>query len=310
MEKFKKFYNKFFVIKVKWIFLLGLIAFPLVYFTLLYLPPDHYLSIISYVLSAYTFTVLCIRTPYIYRKTKELIKGEEVRIIVKIRGLMMKYKYTRMYLLDREFRAVISLYSGFTINLFYAIYRCTSGLYYNSNWFMAIGIYYLIFGFIRLFLIRRRGLCETLEFAGDREYLGYKTYRLCGILMFILNTAMSIMIIEMVVNKQSYIYYGNVIYFTAIYTFYYVISSITNVVRFYKNKNPILSASKNLTFAGALMSMFTLQTAMIAFFGSNDVERDIMNSVTGAIVTILVIALAIFMIIKGNRNIKKYERIV
>lgn len=306
MEKLKNYCKKIFFIPVKYVLILSLVSFPSIIYALKNLNPMSLISIFLYVLSFYTLIVLCISLPHMYKRAKELVIGDELKFVTKIRSFLMGYKYSKMYLVDREFRAVVALHSGLLVNTIYAAYRFCSGFYYNSEWFVAIGIYYLIFGLIRYMLIKRMKIVDNLEFEKEKNYLGFKTYKLCGILMLILNSAMSIMIIQMVVNKKSYLYYGNVIYLTALYTFYYVISSINNMIRFAKNKKPILSASKNLTFAGALMSMFTLQTAMIAFFGENELERDIMNSITGAVVVISVVFLAIFMIFTGNKKIKEF----
>lgn len=56
-----------------------------------------------------------------------------------------------------------------------------------------------------------------------------------------------------------------------------------NLVKFRKVGNPILSASKAISFAGALMSVLALQTAMISRFGEGDEYfRMKMNIITGS----------------------------
>lgn len=307
-NKLKKYCRKIFILPVWFVILLSSIAFPLVIYALYNFEGSHPISVISYLLSAYAFVIFCVRLPYMYKRSKELLRGDELKLVVRIRKILYKYKYTRIYVEDSEFRGVIALYSGVGINAFYAIYRCGSGIYYKSNWFFAIGIYYLIFGIIRFMLIRRMKRSETICTSREKDYYTYKTYRFCGVLMLLMNLAMSIMIIQMVVNKETFYYDSQLIYFSAIYTFYYVLSSVDNLLKFAKKKNPILTASKYLTCAGALMSMFTLQTSMIALFGDNELERDIMNAVTGGIVTAIVIFMAIFMIVNGSRKLKNWKK--
>ncbi len=307
-KKLNRILKRFFIIPVPLVLLLSAIAFPLMVYCLMVTDIREYISISSYILAFYTLVVLCIRTPYMYRRSKEIIKGDEIRLIVFIRGILLKFKYSKLYIEDIEFRAWVSLYSGFAINTVYAIYRCFNGVYNKSIWFVAIGVYYFIFGLIRYMLIRRVGISKNIEDISQNKLFCIKTYKLCGILMFILNFAMAGMIIQMVWKNQVIKNYNEQeIYYFALYTFYSVIVSISNVVKFRKNRNFILSASKNLTFIGALMSMFTLQTAMLLTFDNGEVAIRDMNILTGTIIIVLSILIAIFMIIKSNNVIKKIE---
>lgn len=63
---------------------------------------------------------------------------------------------------------------------------------------------------------------------------------------------------------------------------------------------PCMPAAKMLGLAGALMSVLTLQTAMLAQFGGDAAMRRTMNAVTGACVCSLVFCMAAFMAVRGN----------
>ena len=81
--------------------------------------------------------------------------------------------------------------------------------------------------------------------------------------------------------------------------------AIINVVRYREIGSPVLSASKAITLATAAVSLFGLQTAMLSHFSENDVSfRVIMNAVTGGVVIVAVIALAVYMIITSTQKIK------
>ncbi len=300
--------KKFFSIPTPFVLILSAIAFPFVFYCLNTKNLNHYVYLSSYILSAYSLIVLCVSFPSMYRRSKELINGDELSLIVGIRNFMNKFKYSNLYLNDIEFRATISLFSGFLINTFYAVYRCFTGIYNKSIWFIAIGVYYFIFGIIRYILIKRMRTSNKMEFGMTKELFSIKTYRLCGILMFILNITMAGMIIQMIMeNRVIKNYNGEQIYYFALYTFYSVIVSIYNVVKFRKDKNLILSASKNLTFVGALMSMFTLQTAMLLTYDNGQVDIKEMNILTGTIIILFTVLLSTFMIIKARKNMKNLE---
>lgn len=298
-------YRKVFIVPIPVIIFCFFTAMPLVAFALKSLDSMHPLSIIFYIYSAYSFTVLCIGFPRIIRRTKELIHGDEVKLLVAVRRMMNKYKYSRLYLNDREFRAKTALYAGFTINLVYAVYRCCTGIFYRSAWMWAIGIYYIMLGIIRLVLLKNVRITDRQEYSRKRTIQEYKSYRTCGIMMLLLNAAMMGMAVQMIWKNRGYEYSGSVIYISALYTFYCFINSTVNAVRFAKRNNAVLSAAKNLSLAGAFMAVFTLQTAMLTSFGGNDDSfRRLMNTLTGSAVCIIVLAMAVVMIVTSNRKIK------
>lgn len=208
---------------------------------------------------------------------------------------------------DEKFRARISLYQGMFINLLFAACHLLSSWLYVSIWFAAVAFYYIILSLIRFLLLRSVRMVPKLETDKDRALRELRRYRLTGYLLFALNLAMVIMIIQMVWQNKGYHYPGLAIYATAAYVFYSLIIAIINMVKFRKMDHPILSAAKILSVAGALMSVLTLQTAMISQFGGDDSFRRIMNTVTGAGVSLIVFGMAVFMVVRTNGALEKNQ---
>ena len=125
--------------------------------------------------------------------------------------------------------------------------------------------------------------------------------------MLLLNSAMAGMGIQMIWQNKSYSYPGTMIFVSAMYTFYSFTIAIVNIIKFRRLNNPILSAAKMINFAGALMSVFALQTAMLVQFGGADGYRYIMNCITGTGVCVTVLFMAVFMIIRAGRKIRTME---
>lgn len=289
-----------------WVIILSsLTGFPAVIFSLKILGDTHPFSYISYILSAYALTVLCANFPRAKRRCSELIHGDEVKMIVSFRRFMRRYKYTSLYLDDIEFRARISLYSGLAVNMFYAVFKCATGFIFRSAWLWAIGIYYVILSVIRFTLLRNVRMTDKKEHSAERKIHEYKSARLCGILMLVLNLAMGGMTVQMIWQNRSYEYKGYIIYISALYAFYCLITAAVNAVKFSRRDNPILSAAKMLALAGALMSMFALQTAMFSSFGGGEEFQRLMNTVTGGTVCLIVMGMAVFMILRSDMQLKK-----
>lgn len=114
------------------------------------------------------------------------------------------------------------------------------------------------------------------------------------------------MIVLMVRTNSGFTYPGYIIYLSALYTFYTMITVVVNVVKFRKSGSPILSAAKILNFISAMMSILGLQTAMISRFSENgDNYRKTMNAITGGFVYCIVIFVAVFMLICSRKNKKE-----
>lgn len=285
----------------------SLVGFPAVIFSLIFLSSTDPVSYISYLLSAYALTVLCANFPRAKRRCRELVHGDEIKAIVSFRNFMHRYKYTSLYLDDIEFRARISLYSGLAINMFYAVFKCTTGVMFHSAWLWAIGLYYVVLSAIRFTLLRNVRITDKKEHSLEKKIHEYQSVRLCGIMMLVLSVAMSGMTVQMIWQNRSYEYRGYIIYISALYTFYSFITAVVNVVKFSKRSNPILSAAKFLSLAGAFMSMFALQTAMFFSFGGGEELQRQMNTITGTAVCILTIGMAVIMIMKSDIGLKKLE---
>ena len=139
----------------------------------------------------------------------------------------------------------------------------------------------------------------------------YRCYRKTALLLFLLNIPIGGMIVLMVRTNSGFTYPGYIIYLSALYTFYTLILSIINLVKFHELGDLILSAAKVLNFISAMMSVLGLQTAMISrFFENGESYRKLMNTLTGSSVYLIVIVTAVYMLIhsrKYGRQVEKHE---
>src|SRR5699024_10876231 len=116
-----------------------------------------------------------------------------------------------------------------------------------------------------------------------------KKYCLCGYLLLILTIAIIGMSIYMIHDGKVSTYPGHIIYAAAGYTFYSFISAVINSFKFRKSLNPLYHASKMITLATALVSVFSLQTVMFAAFGTDISQQRFMNITTGFVIFLIVI---------------------
>ncbi len=252
----------------------------------------------SYIASAYALIVTVTGLVYI----NAAIGG--VRRLVSDHPLMKRLRSTAVgekYMTDVRFRAGVSLYQGFFINLLYIFMKLVSGILYRSAWFVALAVYYFLLAVMRFLLVRRLNVQD--------EVSELRRYRLCGVMLLFMNQALAGIVIFMVHRNQGFDYSGVLIYAMAAYAFYAVILAIVNVVKIRRHNSPILSAAKAISLVAAMVSILSLETAMLAQFGGNDdpMFRKTMTAATGGSVCTIVIGMAIYMIWRANRNLKRIE---
>lgn len=205
------------------------------------------------------------------------------------------------YLRDVRFRSEVSLYQGLFIHLLYVALKLFSGIRYQSVWFIALAIYYIFLSVMRFLLLHHvRKLTIGQDIPSEQ-----RRYRACGFILLLMNEALVGIIIYIVHLNQGFTYPGLLIYTMSTYAFYSIITAIINVVKFRKYGSPVLSAAKNINLTAALVSMLSLETAMLAQFGGNDSTfRQIMTASSGAVISVIVLGMAIFMIVRANRQLK------
>lgn len=236
-----------------------------------------------YCMSAYCLAICVLPMPQLFRKVKASI----------LRRLNAT-SFGRSFVADLAFRGSISLFSGMVVNFLYVVFHIFVGICYASVWFIAIAIYYLLLGIMRLSLIlsyRNRSVKSEL-----------RSYRKTAWLLFLLNIPMGGMITLMVLTDSGYSYPGHVIYLSALYTFYMIILAIVNLMKFRKLGSPTLSAAKVLNLIAALMSLLGLQTAMISQFArEGESFRRTMNAITESGVWFAVILTAVYMLLHSRK---------
>lgn len=243
---------------------------------------------IIFAMSAYALTIWILALPGLAKGIRAAVMGS------RLMGGLRKWEMAGRYLEDLSFRGSVSIYQGMIVNFLYVVFRIAAGIRFASVWFLSMGVYYLILGGLRAFLI----VCYRRRDAGMEQ----RCYRKTAQLLFLLNLPMGGMILLMVWTNSGYSYPGYIIYLSALYTFYTMGTAIANIVRFRRIGSPILSAAKVLNLVAAMMSMLGLQTAMISRFAGNQEDfRRMMNGITGGVVYGSVILIAVYMLLHSRK---------
>ncbi|MBQ8396997.1 MAG: hypothetical protein IJX53_02220 [Clostridia bacterium] len=255
----------------------------------------HPVAYAAYVLAFYTLTVdvlFCALTlPRYYRAIKRRIYANA---------------YGNRYLSDVAFKTHVSLYLSLAINLLYTALNLFSGIWYRSVWFVTLAVYHAILAVMRFLLLR----FVNQNGFGKKRILELRRSRLCGIILMTLNLALSGVVVLVIVQNEGFDYPGIMIYVMAMYTFWITTSAIINLIKYRKYNNPVMSTTKIIKLAAALVSMLSLETAMLSQFGSADNPpyfNQVMVGATGAAVCVIVVTMSVYMIVKTTREIKALQ---
>ena len=288
MDKLKRISKKLLYPNIFILLILFPVSLIIMIWAMLVLGESHVITIIGYILSAYALLACCFRVPDIIKLVNR-IKNEN--------------KYIVRYRTDSHLRIKINLVSTFLFNSAYAILQFFIGLYHNSFWFYSMCAYYLFLAIARFHLMK-----YTLKFGPNvkpKEEL--KKYIFSGWLMLLLNIALSVMIFFMVYWNRTFIHHQITTIALAAYTFISFTISIINFVKYRKYKSPLFNAAKSISLTAATVSIITLEATMLTSFGTdmNPIIRKLFLGITGAVISVFVVSLALMMIVKGTRSYKE-----
>lgn len=143
-------------------------------------------------------------------------------------GMIRKSKIGERFLSDVHFQNKILLIGGLIINLIYIIIKLLSGIIYRSAWFVALAVYYILLAVMRFLLVRRMNARD--------ELLEWRRYRLCGIMLFLMNQALADIVAFVVQQNKGFDYPGFLIYAMAAYAFYAIITAGVNLFKAHRHQ--------------------------------------------------------------------------
>lgn len=233
-------------------------------------------------------------------------------------------KIANMLIKDARLRTVLTTLPGMGLNLIYAVFNGIVGIVNHSAWCGSLSAYYILLCVMRLLSVSYAGKIysekrkwkklqsnQKDEQKKDNSIKMYtlrswRVYHNCGIMLSVTSIALGGAVIMLVSGEGGKTYPGIMIYAVATYTFYKMVMAVRNMIMARKGDSALLSTLRNISYADALVSMLSLQTALFAAFGQDSEEMiPLMNALTGAAVCLMIFALGIIMVHKSK--LKKEE---
>lgn len=221
---------------------------------------------------------------------------------------------------DNRLRTVLFTVLGMGLNLIYAIFNGVIGIVNHSAWCGSLSAYYILLCVMRFLSVShakkvydRKFIWKKMHKDKDNRHKSedsletrvWRVYRNCGIMLSISSIALGGAVIMLVSGAGGKSYPGLMIYAVATYTFYKLIMAVRNMILAGKEKALLLMTLRNISYADALVSLLSLQTALFAAFGQNsEAIIPIFNALTGAGVCLMIFVLGVYMIHKSKSTYK------
>ena len=245
------------------------------------------LAIVSYVLSFYTLVIVSLRMP------------ELIGFIKKVKS---ENKYLRRYFGDPELRVRISLHLSLLINISYAVFQIVLGVVHSSLWYYSLGVYYALLSLMRFFVVRYDRREKSMGDTRDRS--------ICitvGVMLLVMTLVLSGVILHMIVLGITIVHHEITTIAMAAYTFTALTMAIVEIARHRGERSVVFFVSKHISLVSALVSIITLENAMITAFGGEEMAdfSRIMTGATGGVICAVIAIIAIIIIKNANKELQK-----
>lgn len=209
------------------------------------------------------------------------------------------HKYTSMFVNDVNIRIFVSLYFNMVMTTMYACFDLFTGLLDRSEWLIAISFYYLVLTIIRFYLLSYVNRHHARFRIAGRKFLeDLKRYRFTAAMLMVLLVPYCFIIFLMLEKYQAYSYRGLMMYIMAIFTIYQWIMVIFGHLVYRRIDAPVLTSTRVLNFACAIVSLISFETA---WFANADSElRQNIIALSGTAGGVIIFCVAFRMLLRAH----------
>jgi len=178
--------------------------------------------------------------------------------------------------------ALVSL----AFNISFCAFHIVFGAVTRSWWLFTVGVYYCVLSAMRFVVIRKkRGVRSVVRFT--------------GVMLMVLSVPLAGTVILSLVNNRGHKIHLIPMLAIATYSFAKITIATVKLIKSIRVSSEKSVALRNISFATALVSIFSLQRSMLVTFeGMTDSQIVLMNALTGTGVCILVFLLGLNLVRK------------
>lgn len=228
------------------------------------------------------------------------------KIKAKAKALIKKFSFLNRLYEQYGFRTIVFAVFSLAFSLFNAIFNGVVGILNLSVWYGALATYYLSLSAMRSGVLLHHKNTKKLDEISIKKREEF-VFLFCGVFLILLPVCLSVIIAQTVASNKAFKHTGLMIYVSATYTFFKLITSCIHFFKARKTDELTVRAIRNINLADALVSILALQTALLYEFseGSNNAFP---NALTGAGVCVATASIGAFMLIKACITLKVKDK--
>ena len=175
----------------------------------------------------------------------------------------------------------------------YSAYHMILGITTYSWWLFTIGVYYAILSIVRFVVLKHKGKNGFV-------------IRFTGIMLMVLSISLVGTVILAFVKDRGAEFHLIIMLAIAVYAFSKLTLATIKWIKARKSNSAKLITLRNISFADAFVSIFSLQRSMlVSFEGMTEIEIRMMNAATGSVVCVIVFLLGFNLVQQKNRIKRK-----
>lgn len=212
----------------------------------------------------------------------------------------MKKLLNEIINLEKNDKTMLMLIFTTLANIILAFIKFVFAITLPSLWFFVNAGFLIVLSISRFFSIRNYGRARSISSEKVKKEIGYKNYLHNGILLIILGIMYFFVSVYMYYKGTNTTMHEYLTYLVALSAFWSISWAIYGMAKYKRKSSPILKSVKITNFANALTSIVLTQVVLLDTYAS---EYDLanVNGYTGMVVSIVIIAMGLYMII----NIQK-----
>ena len=169
-------------------------------------------------------------------------------------------------------------------NMAFSAYHIVFGAITRSWWLLTLGIYYVILSIVRFAVLQSK--------RNDRFVATFT-----GVMLMALSVPIAGTVVLSFVKDRGTVFHEIIMIAVAAYAFTKITLASVNWVKSRKSASAKLITLRNISFADAFVSIFSLQRSMlVSFEGMTETEIRMMNIATGSAVCIVVCLLGLNLV--------------
>ena len=182
-------------------------------------------------------------------------------------------------------------YIGMLLNFCYGLANVILGFGAFSQWFIAVGAYYIVLAITRFSVLQ-------MEKNNVEERFVRK---ITGILLTVMSFFLAGIHILSILKERGTVFHKIIMISIAAYTFLKLTMAIIQMAKARKEHSTTIKVLRNISLSDAFVSMYTLQRSMLVSFpGMEPREIQLFNILTGTAVWLIVLLLGINLM-EGKR---------